>query len=83
MSILHLLFFQCLFMSIVAMPYYVPLQGITGGKRTLVYLDNLLSRTTFSSFFNSMTIAGHSLTYVSSNDDKIPLLEILCSTFVG
>lgn len=55
------------------MPYYVPLQGIVGGKRTLVYLDSLLSRTTFSSFFNSMTMAGHSLTYASSNDDKVQL----------
>ena len=40
MFVLHLLFFQCLFMSILAMPYYVPLQGIVGGKRTLVYLDS-------------------------------------------
>jgi hypothetical protein len=32
------------FIGIGAMPYQVPLQGLQGGKRTLVLLDAMVSR---------------------------------------
>jgi hypothetical protein len=54
--ITFLVLLDCLF----SMPYIVPLQGKQGGKRTLVLLDKISNKFTFSMFFDD--IAGVSFT---------------------
>ena len=55
------------------MPYYVPLQGDIGGKRTLVLLDTLISAHKYSSYFNSLKAEDHVLTMASSSDGDFKL----------
>jgi len=55
MLVLLLLAFVCL---VAGAPYYVPLQGVVGGKRTMVLLDKLDKKELFSQFFDDMGTFG-------------------------
>jgi oligosaccharyltransferase complex subunit beta len=57
----------------LAMPYYVPLQGIVGGKRTLVLLDDMGRMQSHSLFFSQLQGRGHSLTYVQAESEDVKL----------
>jgi hypothetical protein len=41
-TLIQLLIYSLLFTIVSSMPYNVPLQGIVGGKRTLVLLNDLV-----------------------------------------
>ena len=68
-----------LFMNMVrAMPYNVPLQGLKGGKRTLVLLDDMVSLIVFSLdyfllLFRFMSTHGHPIfcTVTDKNADTL------------
>jgi len=47
----------------MGMPYYAPLQGLHGGKRTLVLLDNMPSKQLYTSFWTSLASAGYELDF--------------------
>jgi len=47
------------------MPYLVPLQGVVGGKRTLVLLENLSEKSSYSLFFQIIT--GHLFNIIRLN----------------
>jgi hypothetical protein len=48
MLVVLLLAFLCL---VAGAPYYVPLQGVIGGKRTMVLLDKVEKKELYSQFF--------------------------------
>lgn len=55
MLVLLLLAFVCL---VAGAPYYVPLQGVVGGKRTMVLLDKVEKKESYSQFFNDLGTFG-------------------------
>lgn len=61
------------FVGIYSMPYNVPLQGESGGKRTLVLLDDLAKKFTYSMFFDDLSARGHDLRYFRANADDLVL----------
>ena len=58
-------FFFVLIFGVRGMPYQVPMQGKVGGSRTLVLLDNMLDKHTYSIFFGILTGALHEPTILS------------------
>ncbi len=57
---------MCILVHVLGMPYYVPLQGSVGGKRTLVLLDSLVSKGLYSMFFDNLQKSGYTLTYLTA-----------------
>lgn len=57
----------------LCMPYYVPLQGIVGGKRTLVLLDDMAKVQSHSLFFSQLADRGHKLTYLHAESEDVKL----------
>eukprot|EP01039_Chlorochromonas_danica_P003857 gene3857-4214_t len=57
------------------MPYHVPLQGLAGGKRTLVILDDLEKLSKYSIFLGDLASRGHQLTYHQAEATNLELTE--------
>ena len=55
------------------MPYYAPLQGEAGGKRTLVLLDNLDHLPSYSVFFSDLSARGHVLSFYQTESPNLAL----------
>lgn len=60
-------------LAVYCMPYRVPLQGLVGGKRTLVVLSDLNDEKNYSQFMQNMKAAGHDLTIIESSDKSFTL----------
>jgi len=58
---------------VASMPYNVPLQGIQGGKKTLVLLDDLGKIQTFSIFFDELKSRGHILSFYQPESPELKL----------
>lgn len=59
--------------QVSCMPYNVPLQGLVGGKRTLVILDDLESIQSYSIFFSDLTKRGHVLSFFQAESSDLKL----------
>jgi len=67
------LVFLGLLSQIAGMPYKVPLQGVVGGKRTLVILEDMGKVQECSLYFGGLAKAGHELSYHQSTSAELKL----------
>mmetsp|Transcript_31740 Transcript_31740/g.53546 ORF Transcript_31740/g.53546 Transcript_31740/m.53546 type:complete len:461 (+) Transcript_31740:33-1415(+) len=73
MKLIYLALQLCIVAYVLAMPYVVPLQGLVGGKRTLVLLDDLEKVPMYSLFFEDLTARGHNLFYEQAESQTLQL----------
>lgn len=69
------LLFLFTLMGTIAMPYQVPLQGQVGGRKTLILLDDMLDRFSYSLFFDSLKGRGHTLSFLTTDSADLILVK--------
>jgi oligosaccharyltransferase complex subunit beta len=70
---LSLLILLVVVVAVYSMPYYAPLQGDAGGKRTLVLMDNLDNIPSYSLFFSDLSSRGHILSFYQTESPNLAL----------
>jgi len=59
--------------TVIAMPYRVPLQGYPGGKRTLVLVEKVTYKQSYSMFFSKLLDRGHEIFFKEIVDPEVVL----------